>query len=245
MPRSRVSLLAWTVALAFIIGSALIWIDRLNLYATPPDTEFPNLVERVLGTAAYRQAIWPVFLWTNLSFAFGFAAAVAFAFNVAAASGIAGGLPTFKSLVATGGVMGAISSIIPIGSVNAGVWLQYCDCGFKETEVVSQVWAQMVTQDIGDWLNRFASIVLAMALIALVRESRDVLPTMLRTLSYILAAILIVVPVLVTTELVSSVVPDLLSAAAGLVLIPVWAVGLGLFIDARGPRDLDRRETTA
>src|SRR5437868_14023331 len=112
MPRSRVSLLSWVVAIAFVVGTALVYIDRLNLFATPPNLpESLNLVDRAIGSAPYRQAIWPVFLWTNLAFAIAFTAAVAFAWAVAARSGVAGGLPIFVALATIGGIISAIGSV--------------------------------------------------------------------------------------------------------------------------------------
>ena len=234
MPRSWVSLLSWIVAIAFILGSALLYADRFNLVATPPELpEATNLVDRILGSADYRQAIWPVFMWTNLLFAIGFAASVAFAFNVASASGATGRLPTFRSLAATGGIMAAIASLMPIGSVEAAVWQQYCDCGFRDTEIVSQFWAQMVAQGMGDWFNRFASVVLAVALIALVREGGGLLSPMLRTWTQLTAVVLAVTPVLITVG-VDPFVPEMLTVVAGVILIPVWAVWLGRSVEA-GP----------
>ena len=233
MPRSRVTLLSWIVAIAFILATALLYVDRLNLVATPPDLPEGNLVDRVLGGADYRQAIWPIFLWTNLLFGLGFVASVAFAFAVAAARR---GLATFLGLAATGGIIAAIASIIPIGAVNAGVWLQYCDCGFKETEIVSQVWAQMVALDISTWLNRLASIVLAAGLVALARDAGSLLSSNVRTLTYILAVALVLVPFLGITELTEPTVEELVSALTGLVLVPLWAVALGRSVEAAEAR---------
>jgi hypothetical protein len=231
MPRSRVALFAWLVAIAFILGTVLQFVDRLNLVATPPNLpDTANMVDRTLATVGYRQAIWPVFLWTNLLFAIGFVASVAFAFNVAAAAGARGGLSTFKALAATGGILGLISSIIPIGSVEGAVWLQYCDCGFKETEIVSQIWAQMVAQGVGDWLFRIASVTLAVALIGLVREAGAVLPPLLRTWTYLTAAALALLPILITIGIDPS-VGEVAQAIIAAVLIPVWAVWLGRSVE--------------
>jgi hypothetical protein len=233
MPRSRVTLLSWIVAVAFILASLLVLVDRLNLYATPPTLpESSNLVDRMLGSSGYRQAIWPVFLWTNLLFAIGFVAAVAFAGAVASASGMAGGLTTFRTLTTTGGIIAAIASVIPIGAVQASVWQQYCDCGFKETEIVAGLWAQTVTQDIGFWLNRVASVILAVALIALVRDGRALISPMLRTWTYLTAIALILWPILGVVERTDPAAEEFLTLLAGAVLVPVWAVWLARSIDS-------------
>ena len=232
MPRSRVALLSWVVAVAFILGTILQWVDQLNLVATPPDLPEANMVDRTLGSSAYFHAIWPVFLWINLAFGIGFLAAVAFAANVASAFRHSDGLPTFRSLATAGGIIAAISSIIPIGGAEAKVFVQYCDCGFKETEIVSQLWAQMVSEDISTWLLRVASIVLAVALVALVREAGTVISSSLRTWTYLTALALVLAPVLGTIQLTDPIAEELTSTLAGLVLVPVWAVWLGRSVEA-------------
>lgn len=233
MPRSRVALLSWIVAISFIVATGLLYLDRLNLVVTPPQLpDGTNMVDRALGTLEYRQAIWPVFLWTDLLFAVGFAAAVVFAFAVSSASGIRGGLPAFVGLATVGGTIAALASVIPLGAVNAAVWLGYCDCGFKDTEIVSQQWAQIVALDISDWFNRFASVVLAIALVALVREMGGRISRLLRQWTHLTAIVLVVIPVLATTQKLDASVVDLLNTLAGVVLVPIWAVWLGRSIDA-------------
>lgn len=229
MPRSRVALLSWVVAVAFVAATALLLIDRLNLFVTPPELPEGNLVDRVLGSADYRQAIWPVFLWTNLLFAIGFAASVAFAASVSAARG---GLPTFMALLTVGGIIAAIASVIPLGAVQAGVWLQYCDCGFKETEIVSQVWAQMVALDIANWFSRFGSFVVAAGLVALVRDAASMFSPLLRTWTWFVVAGLVVTPLLGITEITGDpAIEELVSLVTGAVLVPVWAVWLGRSVE--------------
>jgi len=232
MLRSRVTLFAWLVAIAFILATVLRYVDAFNLVATPPDLPNANMVDRTLGSSAYLHAIWPVFLWTNLLFGIGFLAAVAFASNLVAAARIEGGLPTFKSLATAGGVIAAIASIIPIGAAEAKVFVQYCDCGFKETEVVSQLWAQMVAEDIAFWFLQVATVVLAIALVALVREGRDLVPPLLRTWTYITAIALVLAAVFATTELLTPDAVNLLTSVIGAVLIPVWAVWLARSVDS-------------
>lgn len=233
MPRSRLVTMSWVVAIAFLAGTALTYVDRLNLVATPPVLpESSNMVDRAIGSAAYRQAIWPVFLWTNLAFAIGFAAAVAFAWLVSARSRVAGGLPLFTALATTGGIIAAIASLIPLGAVNAAVWQLYCDCGFKETEIIAGQWAGMVAMNIGDWFNRFGAVVLALALVALLRETGTMLSSSLRWWTTITAIALVAYPIMATTELPPDpIFPEVLTVAIGAVLVPIWSVWLGRSID--------------
>jgi len=234
MPRSRVTLFSWVVAAAFILATVLSLVDQLNLVATPPDLPNANMVDRTIGSSAYFHAIWPVFLWTNLLFAIGFLATIAFAFNVASAARVAGGVPTFKSLAAAGGLIAAIASIIPIGGAEAKVFVQYCDCGFKDTEIVSQLWAEMIAEDIANWFLRVAGVVLAIALIALVREARTLVSPILRRWTYVTAVALILAPVLAITELLTPDQVNLLTLGIAAILVPVWAVWLGRAVEAQG-----------
>ncbi len=233
MPRSRVSAFAWIVAIAFIVGTALTYVDRLDLVATPPPLpEGTNMVDRAIAAAGYRQAIYPVFLWTNLAFAVGFAAAVTFGWLVASRWGGTGRLPMFVSFATVGGVIGTLASLIPLGAVNASVWQLYCDCGFKETEIIAGDWAQMVASDVADWFNRFGAVLLALALVALVREIGDRLPRLFVTWSYVTAVALVGYAVTAVIGVRAEPLPDLLTTAIGLVLVPVWAVWLGRSIEA-------------
>jgi hypothetical protein len=230
MPRSRIALVSWIAALAFVLGTALVFVDRLNLVATPPQLpEDTNLVDRMIGIADYRQAIWPVFFWTNLLFAIGFVASVAFATLVASAWG---GLTTFKTLVTVGGIIAAIASMIPIAAVNASVWQLYCDCGFKETEVVAGVWAMQVAEDLGFWLNRFGSIILAIGLLAFVLDARARLSPTLRTWTWLLVIALVAWPLLAITEVTGDpTIEEWVTIIAGAILLPVWAIWVGRAVD--------------
>jgi hypothetical protein len=233
MNRSRVVQLSWVVAVSFILAVGLALVDRLNLVATPPELPESNMVERSIATVAYRQAIWPVFLWTNLLYAVGFVAVVAFAGAIVGSLGRR--LAVFAALAGLGGTIGAIAGVIPIGSVESAVWLGYCDCGFKEQEIVSQIWASMVAQDISDWLLRAAGVTLAVSMVVLVRDARDLVSPALRAWSYLTAAALIVAPMLsfVSPERLGD-IADLLSAGIAGILVPVWAIWVGRSIDRSG-----------
>ena len=232
MPRSRVGWLSWVVAGAFVLATALTLGDRFNLFATPPALpDDVNLVDRLIGTAAYRQAIWPVFLWENLLFAIGFAASVVFAASLSSALG---GLPTFTPLATVGGIIAAIAAVVPLGAVNASVWQLYCDCGFKEQEIVSQFWAQNVAEDVAGWLSRFASVVLAIGLVMLVREAGRVMSPTLRSWTWFTVVALVAAPLMLTTEFLGDPsLPDWVQAITGGILVPVWAIWLGRTVDGQ------------
>jgi hypothetical protein len=236
MPRSRVVLLSWVVAISLILAVILQFVDRLNLVATPPDiSESASMVDRALATVDYRQAIWPVYLWTNLLFAIGLGALVVFVRAAVAAAGRRS-LATFASLVTVGGIIGAVASLIPIGAVDSAVWVQYCDCGFKDTEIVSQQWAGAVAIDIGNWLLRVAAVTLGIGLIDLARSAGALLAPALRSWTYVTAIVLIVAPILAVIDRFGD-VPDLLVGLATAVLVPVWAVWFGRSL-AEEPQDV-------
>jgi hypothetical protein len=225
-------LFAWILAGAFILATLGRYLDFFSVVARPPDLpESTNMVDRTLGLETYFRAVWPLFMWTNLLFGIGFLALVAFASNVVAAARAAGGMPTFKSLATAGGIIAAVASIIPIGAAEAKVFVRYCDCGFRDTEIVSQLWAQMVAEDIASWFLRVAGVVLAIALVALVREAPGLLSPVLRTWTYLTAIALVLAALFATTEVLSPDAVDLLQALIAVVLIPVWAVWLGRSVD--------------
>jgi hypothetical protein len=229
MPRSRVALLSWLVAVPFALAVVLRLVDQWNLVATPPT--FPDsasMVDRSLGSAEYRQAIWPIFLWSNLLFTLGFVMLAAF--SAAVLGRLGRHLAVFAGLVAVGGALGAIAGIIPIGAADAGVWQQYCDCGFKETEIVSQIWAATVANGIGDWLLRAAAVTIAVAIVALNRDARAVLGSSLRTWGWITALALVAAPLLAVAARFGD-VPDVITAIVAGILVPVWAVAVGRAVE--------------
>lgn len=129
-------------------------------------------------------------------------------------------------LLTIGSVFGAISAIVAIGSVNAAVWLGYCDCGFKETEIVSQIWAQMVTGDVGTWLLTGAGVVLGVGTLVLPGEARELLSPSLRIWTFVTGIVLIAAPVLGVIGKFGD-LPDVLTTIVSGILVPVWAVLLG------------------
>ena len=165
---SSIRTLAWALAVLFVAATLLQLGDQQNLFFKPPDIpQSANLVERVLGLIPYRQSIWPIFFLENLLPALGFI--VLSCVGVALAARMAQGDDRRAILATTfvgGGLLAAAGQLVLIGSVKSSIDIPYCDCGFKDQEVVSQVWALMVTRGASDWLVN-AGIVLAAVGIAL------------------------------------------------------------------------------
>src|SRR4029079_11884678 len=59
------------------------------------------------------------------------------------------------------GLIGAIGELIFIGAIQPTIGLSYCDCGFKDQEVVSQIWASMLIEGSYRWLLNGTALVLA------------------------------------------------------------------------------------
>src|SRR5204863_5423010 len=122
-------------------------------------------VDRVLGAIPYRHDIWPIFFTENLLIALGFMAlgilGLALAGHVAVADQRR---PLLGGALVTAGVLGAAGQLVLVGSVKASIDIPYCDCGFKEQEIVSQVWALMVTQGASEWLVNGAVLLAAIGI---------------------------------------------------------------------------------
>src|SRR5262249_6609596 len=128
--------------------------------------------------------------------------------------------------------------VMYIGSVNSAVWQLYCDCGFKDQEIISGIWAGTVMQDTSDWLSHFAGVVLALGLVALTREGSWLLSPALPLWTDVLAIVVAAVAILpaIGGEIpIPETLVELLQTAAGLVLIPVWAVWLARSLGREQP----------
>src|SRR5690349_20301038 len=159
--------LAFTVGVLFLIGTLLRIVDMQNLWATPPAQPAANMVEGRLAAQDYRMAIWPIFMLTNLAFGIGFMALVGL--GIALASGLGSG-DTRRIAILTsfgvGGILGAAGQLMIIGAAQVTVDQAYCDCGFKDTEIVSQIWGQMLIEGSSQWLINAAAILAAVGIVA-------------------------------------------------------------------------------
>ena len=220
--------LAWSVGFLFLLGTVLQVVDFFNLYATPPDIpESLNMVEFRLAVQDYRVAVWPIFLLSNLATGIGFMAVAALGLALAShlASdnshrvGIAAGL-------GMAGIFGAVAQLLVIGVAQATIDNAYCDCGFKETEIVSQIWGQQLVESASRWLTNTALVLAAIGVAAAGTAFRDRMPASWNVFSW-LTAIGMVAAVAIPFLRIN---PELdfwvLVAVAG-VIVPIWAFWLG------------------
>ena len=220
--------LAWSVGFLFLAGTVLQLVDAFNLYATPPDIpDSLNMVERRLAIQDYRVAIWPVFLLGNLATAIGFMAVSTL--GLALAGRLASDDAKRVGIIAglgLAGILGAVAQLVIIGVAQPTIDLAYCDCGFKETEIVSQIWAQQLAESASRWLTDAAGVLAAIGVATAGSAFRDRMPAWWNFFSW-LTAIGLVAAVAIPFLRIS---PDLdmwvLVAVAG-VLVPIWAIWLG------------------
>ena len=220
--------LAWAVAVLFVAATVLQLVDQLNLVAQPPDLpDSTNLVDRILGQIPYSQAIWPVFFSANLLIGLGFLVVTALGFALMGATADPDRRVILGASLIAGGILGAAGQALVIGSVKVAIDIPYCDCGFKEQEVVSQAWALMVSRGASDMLVSGAGLLAAIGIAAAGNAFRERLGDRWTVVSWLVAAVLVLY-VLVGFFGVSD---DLLTALSILVpgiLIPIWAIWLGI-----------------
>ena len=220
--------LAWTVGILFLLGTALQLVDLLNLYATPPEPSSPlNMVEQRLAGQGYRIAIWPIFFLRNLSFGVAFVALVGL--GLALASLLASGdsrrilIPTMFGVA---GVLGAVAQFILIGAAQVTVDTPYCDCGFKETEIVAQIWGQMLAEGASNWLLSGALVLAAIGVLAVDAAFRRRMPAAWDVVSWLTAIGTIASVVVGVFQLGYELGQYLLLFVSG-VLVPIWTIWLG------------------
>jgi hypothetical protein len=220
---------AYLTAVVFVLATLFQLADQLNLVHQPRSiAESANLVDRVTAEIPYREAEWPIFAAAGLLFALAFMILIGLALALAARITRSDDrrLVLLWTLVAAG-TLGAVGQLILVGAVRASVDVPYCDCGFKDQEIVSQVWAEMVVQGGTALLIDAASLLAACGVVvaALVLGGRGMARGWL-ALSYLLA-LLLVVTVVVGSAGIADDLNGWLTALATGVLVPVWAIWLG------------------
>ncbi|HZM72490.1 MAG TPA: hypothetical protein VFC71_03875 [Candidatus Polarisedimenticolia bacterium] len=227
--------LAWSVGILFLVGTALQLVDALNLYATPPAGEPANMVEGRLGSYGYRVAIWPVFFLSNLSFGVAFVALTGLGFALASwlPSGDARRIGIATSL-GVAGILGAAGQLIIIGAAKATIDIQYCDCGFRDTEIVSQIWAQMIAEGAAFWLINGGVVLSAIGIIAVASAFREAVSPTLNVVGWVTAVGLVAGVVIPQMSIGPQELGLWLQVVVSGVLVPVWVIWLGLALAPRG-----------
>jgi hypothetical protein len=224
--------LAWSVGVLFLIGTALQLVDFYNLYATPPQVGPVNMVESRLAVQDYRAAIWPIFALGNFAFAVGFVALAGLGIALAARlwSDDSQRIVLLTSL-GVAGVLGAVGQFMVIGAAQVTIDMAYCDCGFKNEEIVSQIWGQMLIEGAASWLINAASVLAAIGIVAADMAFRRRMPAAWDIVSWVTAIGLIATVVVGFLDLQGDTGFWLQVFVAG-VLVPIWTIWLGASLQA-------------
>ena len=220
--------LAWTIGALFLVGTALQLVDTLNLYVTPPDTGASSMVAQRLASQDYRVAIWPVFALNNLSF--GIAFVLIAGLGVALGALLSTGDTRRTAILTTlgvAGILGAVGQFILLGATQVTIDIAYCDCGFKETEIVAQIWAQMLANGASQALVDAATILAAIGIFVVASTFRRAMPAPWEIWSWLTAAALIAGFLVRFLSLGSEDLGLILFVVISGVLVPVWAFWLG------------------
>ena len=224
--------LAWSVGVLFLIGTALQVVDQLNLYATPPEFGPLNMVEGRLAAQDYRIAIWPIFALGNFSFALGFVALAGL--GLALASRLGSGDPqriVIPTSLGVAGVLGAVGQFILIGAAQVTVDMAYCDCGFKNEEIVSQIWGQMLIEGASEWLVNAGTVLAAIGIVGVDVAFRRRMPAEWDIVSWLTAIGLTATVVVGFLDVQGDLGLYLLILVSG-VLVPIWTIWLGASLRA-------------
>jgi hypothetical protein len=235
---SAIRPLAWAIAVLFVIATILQLADQLNLFFTPPALpDSLNLVQRVLGNIDYRHNIWPIFFAANLLIGLGFGLLSCLGPVLAGRADRDDRRAILAATFIGAGLLGAAGQLVLIGSIKTSIDIPYCDCGFKDQEIVSQVWALMVTQGASEWLVNGAVLFAAAGIaVAGLVFGGSRLSSGWRTYSWVLSGVLLFALVFGFSSLSPDVTNALVLLSTG-VLIPIWALWLGQEFAHSSPAD--------
>jgi len=225
---------AWLVAALGVAATVLTLVLSFDLLGAPPvidsTLDFPS---RILANQEFVRSRWPIDLAGTLLFAGLFGAVLLLGALLTGRTGRV----EILGMLGAGAILGIVSQLTYVGAHQAAIDIGYCDCGFKTEEVISQTWGLMLADGVADWLLQGAAVMLAIGVayagqIMAVRE----MPAAWRTLSWAIAAVLLVGVALDFVK-VDGPLPTLLVGVAAGVLLPIWAAWLAMRLPERAVPD--------
>jgi hypothetical protein len=232
-PRSTWVLLA-IFAVALFLATLINLGMTFDVFVTPPNLSGDlDLPTRVIQSHPYQEAIWPFDAATNLLYlvAFGSLALVSRSLRDLGGSHPLANLLGTSALVS--GVVGAVGSLIYIGGTKVIIDQQYCDCGFKTEEAISQFWAINILQGGTTWLA-FGTI--AFGALAVAVSASVVGAVMSSSFRGVAGAAVVALLFGLALDIVGQgQVGDVVLALATGILLPAWALMIGMAIRRPAP----------
>lgn len=222
-------------AVCLVLATVLALALGFDLLVPPPDiAEALDFPSRLQALQPFRVAQWPLDALSTLLYVVAFGALLLAAGPIASLAGADRRAAVFKSAIQASGLLGVTAGLLYVGATQVTIALQYCDCGFKAEETISQFWAITTVQGATNWLSYgaigFGAIGVAMS--ALVLGDRG-LSQMWRWISWSAAGLLILSVAL--HEVSDTPAGDLVAAVASGLLLPAWAVILAMRSDQIEP----------
>jgi len=229
-------MLCWALVILTVISAVVSVLLALGVLL--PFNDAADLVDRLEANRASDTSAFPVLFlgWAATAGVFLVAALLGAALRPWAAA-----VPlrdTMTVLLVVAGIVGVVANLVSMGLGEAAT-AGYCDCGYRTEEIIAQNYALNVGRAASDWLSIGAVTLVGLGVAAAGRVVT--VSSLWRTLSYLIAIVLILAAVLralAAFVLIEAIDPFQISAlatalAAG-VLVPIWAILL-----ARGIGDRD------
>jgi hypothetical protein len=232
---SMVKTLLEILATSFLLATILALALGFDLLVPTPDiSETLDFPSRLQALQPFRQAQWPFDALSTLLFVVGFGALVLVAGPIASLAGGDRRAGVLKSAILASGLLGVTAGLLYVGATQVTIALQYCDCGFKAEETISQFWTITIVQGATTWLNygaiSFGAV--AVAISALVLDDRVRSP-MWRWICWTAAGLLVLSIAL--HEVSDTPAGDLIAGVASGLLLPAWAIILAMRSDQIEP----------
>jgi hypothetical protein len=226
-------ILAWIVAVSFVIAAVVYALFAFELLGTPPPPQ-EDFIQGTLDFFEFDQTLWPIDFAGTALFAVGFMA-------LAGLGPVLGRLAdpddgrrglVAAALLGAGG-LGAASQLLWLGVKPVATSTQYCECGLLAEEIMARLMILNATGSVQSWLVSGAALVLAVGLVAAGTLGREAgMPVAWLWLSLATAAVGVVsavlqvfCPCIFGFNFPIGALSVVLLAG---ILIPIWAVWLAM-----------------
>jgi hypothetical protein len=222
-----VRVLALLVTAFFVAAAVLQAMLAFNVLGAPP-AEKPAFIDKIFDSFRWEHDRWPVEGAATVLFALGF---VAFAGLGMLLARLADQADARRALAtgsfAAAGVIGVVSQLFWLGVKPIATNPEYCECGFRQEEIMSRLMILGVAGPIQTWMVMGAIILSSIGVVLVARLARSAgMPQAWVWLSYAIAVLSLVASVLGALGLYPFDQLAILIVAA--ILVPVWALWLAI-----------------